>query len=230
VQIVGAAAQSAVQQLVERSRVLAADLLEAAPADVVFEPARGVFSVVGTPARALAWSDLARSSSETLIGESTHQHAAPTFPFGAHAAVVEVDLDTGGVELRRIVVVDDAGVLINPLLAEGQIHGGLAMGIAQALSEGLVIDADGNVRNGTFAEYGILSAAELPSYELVVMETPAPFNPLGAKGVGESGTVGATPAVQSAVIDALAHLGVRHVDMPCTPERVWQAINGRTAS
>ncbi len=138
--------------------------------------------------------------------------------------MVEVDTETGDVRLRRLVAVDDAGRVLNPLLAEGQVHGGLAQGVAQALFEEVRFDADGNPLTTNFADYAIPSAAELPSFELVAMETPTSVNPLGAKGIGESGTIGSTPAVQNAVFDALAHLGVRHVDMPCTPERVWRAI------
>ena len=121
--------------------------------------------------------------------------------------------------------VDDCGTLLNPLLCDGQVHGGLASGAAQALIEEIRYDVDGNPQTSNFADYGIISAAELPSFERVEMVTKSPLNPLGAKGIGEAGTVGSTPAVQNAVIDAVAHLGVRHIDMPCTPERVWRAIN-----
>jgi aerobic carbon-monoxide dehydrogenase large subunit len=147
-----------------------------------------------------------------------------TYPFGAHVAVVEVDVETGDVRLLRLVACDDAGRVPNPLLAEGQRHGGLARSAAQALYEHVAFDPDGNPLTTNFADYAVVSAAELPSFELVDMETPTWVNPLGAKGIGESGTIGATPAIQNAVCDALGHLGVRHVDMPCTPERVWRAI------
>ena len=141
-----------------------------------------------------------------------------------HVAVVEVDTETGGVELKRMVTVDDAGTLINPLIVEGQRHGGIAQGVAQALLEELCYDEDGNPVTSNFADYSIISAAELPSFELEAMETPTPNNPLGAKGIGESGAIGSTPAVQSAVIDALSHLGVRHIDIPLSPQKVWSAI------
>ena len=154
----------------------------------------------------------------------------PTFPFGAHLAVVDVDTETGEVRLERLIAVDDAGRILNPLLVDGQRHGGLAQGAAQALYEQMVYDEDGNPTTSTFAEYAIVSAAELPTFELVAQETPTPLNPLGAKGIGESGTIGSTPAVHNAVIDALAHLGVLHIDMPCTPERVWRAISGQAAA
>ena len=126
--------------------------------------------------------------------------------------------------LTRLVAVDDAGTVLNPLLAEGQRHGGLAQGAAQALLEEVLYDEDGNPTTTTFADYGFVPITELPSFELVAMETPTSYNPLGAKGIGEAGTIGATPAVQNAVVDAVAHLGVRHIDMPTTPHRVWTAI------
>jgi carbon-monoxide dehydrogenase large subunit len=138
--------------------------------------------------------------------------------------VVEVDRDTGAVTILRHIACDDAGTMVNPLLVDGQVHGGVASGIAQALMEEFIYDPDGNPLTATFMDYGLISAAELPSFERLPQETPTPRNPLGAKGIGESGTIGATPAVQNAVVDALAHLGVRHVDIPTTPERVWQAI------
>ena len=147
-----------------------------------------------------------------------------TFPFGAHVAVVEVDLDDGDVRLVRHVAVDDAGVILNPMLAEGQVHGGLAQGAAQALYEEVRFDRYGNPVTTTLASYPMPAASDLPAWETAFMETPTPRNPLGAKGIGESATVGSTPAIQSAVVDALAHLGVVHVDVPCTPERVLAEI------
>ena len=135
--------------------------------------------------------------------------------------MVEVDLDTGLVTPIRHVAVDDCGRILNPLIVAGQQHGGIAQGIAQALWEQYVYDADGNPLTATLTDYAMPSAAEFPSFEAANTETPSPRNPLGAKGIGESGTIGSTPAVQSAVVDALAHLGVRHIDIPCTPERVW---------
>ena len=144
-------------------------------------------------------------------------------------AVVEVDLDTGEVIPLRHVAVDDCGRILNPLIVTGQQHGGIAQGIAQALFEQYVYDDDGNPLTSTLADYAMPSAAELPSFEASNTETPSPLNPLGAKGIGESGTIGSTPAVQSAVIDALRHLGIRHLDIPCTPERVWTAIRDAEA-
>jgi carbon-monoxide dehydrogenase large subunit len=156
----------------------------------------------------------------TFTGENA------TFPFGAHVAVVEVDTETGRTRLRRIVTCDDAGRILNPLLVEGQRHGGIAQGVAQALYEEVRYDEDGNPQTANLADYAFVSAAELPSFDLVPMETPSPVNPLGAKGIGESGCIGSTPAVQSAVLDALTPFGVTHLDMPLGAERVWRAING----
>jgi carbon-monoxide dehydrogenase large subunit len=149
-----------------------------------------------------------------------------TYPFGTHIAVVEVDTETGLARLIRHIAVDDAGRITSPRLAEGQIHGGIAQGVAQALFEEIAFDEDGNCVTGSLASYAIISAADLPSFETERTQTPTPRNPLGAKGIGESGTIGATPAVWNAVVDALGHLGVRTIDMPATPQRVWQAIAG----
>ena len=168
-------------------------------------------------------------SEERLRAESDFVQASSTFPFGAHLAMVEVDLVTGAVELQRFIAVDDAGNLLNPLLAAGQVHGGIATGAAQALYEEIVYDELGNIVTSNFADYAVISAAELPDFERVVTETPTPLNPLGAKGIGESGTIGSTPAIQNAVVDALTHLGVRHVDMPLSPRRVFEAIRVASA-
>lgn len=227
-QLGGVAAVNASDLVIERAREIAADQFEAAVEDVVFESDGGAFHVAGTPARSLGWTEVAAAAAEAgeaLAAETDFQAAGPTFPFGAHVAVVEVDPDTGLARLVRMVACDDAGTIVNPLLADGQRHGGLAQGAAQALLEEFVYDADGNPLTTTFADYTFVSAMELPDFELVSQETPTPYNPLGAKGIGESATIGSTPAVQSAVIDAVAHLGVRHIDMPCTPERVWRAIH-----
>jgi carbon-monoxide dehydrogenase large subunit len=211
--------------VVDQARALAADLLEAAVDDVVLDPARGVFHVAGVPSLGRSWAEVVSSSGAVALSADANEGApSPTFPFGAHVAVVDVDTETGLVRLRRLVACDDAGRILNPLLADGQRHGGIAQGTAQALYEEIRYDADGNPQTTNLMDYGFVSAAELPSFELVGLETPTWVNPLGAKGIGESGTIGSTPAVQSAVCDALLHLGVRHVDIPCTPERVWAAI------
>ena len=171
---------------------------------------------------AAALAELAEQ--ERLFVRSVFTAPGATYPFGAHVAVVEVDVESGKADLVRLVALDDAGVIINPLLAEGQRHGGLAQGAAQALLEEVLYDDDGNPTTSTFADYPIVSATELPSFELVTTETPTNYNPLGAKGIGEAGTIGATPAVQNGVVDAVAHLGVRHVDMPTTPMRIWREV------
>jgi len=224
-QLGGSAVRGAAAEVVEEGRRRAAELLEAPVEDVVLDADRGAFHVVGTPTVSRSWREVADAGDGGgLHAELDFAADQPTYPFGAHVAVVEVDTETGQVRLLRLVACDDAGRVLNPLLAEGQRHGGLAQGAAQALFEEVVFDRDGNPLTSTFADYSFPSAAELPSFELVGLETPTWVNPLGAKGIGESGTIGSTPAVQNAVCDALAHLGVRHVDMPCTPERVWRAI------
>ncbi len=228
-QIGGTAACNASEELVERGRRLAAAELEASPGDVVLDVQTGRFHVAGSPRPALTWRDLAarldaQGRLAELSAEVDFRAPQPTYPFGAHVAVVEVDTETGAVELRRMIALDDAGRIINPLVAEGQVHGGLAAGIAQALHEELTYDEDGNPRNSNLVTYGFPGTTELPSFELVEMQTPTPVNPLGAKGIGESATIGSTPAVQNAVIDALVPFGVRHIDMPVNGERVWRAL------
>jgi carbon-monoxide dehydrogenase large subunit len=227
-QIGGAAVNQAAVDVVEKAKDLAADLFEADRDDIVLDKASGRFHVVGTPAVSRSWAELAKAAvakdGNPLFAEVDLASAGPTFPFGTHVSVVEVDTETGKVTLLRHIAVDDAGRIVNPLLAEGQVHGGIAQGAAQALLEEVVYDLDGNPLTSTFADYSIISAAELPSYETRFTETPTPINALGAKGIGESGTIGSTPAVHNAVCDAVAHLGVRHIDMPTTPLRVWTAI------
>jgi len=228
----GLAVHEAALEMVEQARKLAADALEAAPGDVVLDKVAGRFHVTGTPSVSRSWGELAELAANDggLRTERNSAPPGPTFPFGSHVAVVEVDSETGEVRLVRLVAVDDAGTIINPLLAEGQRHGGLAQGAAQALLEEFRYDPDGNPVTANLADYPMISATELPSFELVGMVTPTPVNALGAKGIGESGTIGSTPAVQSAVVDAVAHLGVRHLDMPATPERLWRAMSGPARS
>ena len=212
--------------LAEKAKAVAARLLEASEADVVLDKERGVFHVAGTPSVTTSWADLAQA--EKASGGLAHNDvinvSGATFPFGAHVSVVEVDTETGQARLVRQVACDDAGKVLNPMLLDGQIHGGIAQGVAQALFEEVIYDADGNPTTSNLADYGFPSAAELPSVEVVHMETPTPVNAIGAKGIGESGTIGSTPAVQSAVVDAVSHLGVKHIEMPCTAQRVWAAI------
>lgn len=223
-QIGGTAVYDAAGSVLDRARSVAARLLEAHPDDVVV--AEGGLAVTGVPARVVAWGEVAaaaQAEGDPLAVALDATQAGATFPFGAHVAVVEVDLDTGRVTPVRHIAVDDCGRVLNPLLVAGQQHGGIAQGMAQALWEEVVYDAHGNPLTATLADYAMPSAAEFPSFEVANTETPTPLNPLGAKGIGESGTIGAMPAVQNAVVDALRHLGVRHLDMPLTAEKVWRA-------
>jgi carbon-monoxide dehydrogenase large subunit len=231
-QLGGTAVARAAEAVLERAKDIAGRLLEADPADVVVTD-DGRLGVVGVPARAYTWAEIATAAvadggDPLAVGLDTNQ-AGATFPFGAHVAVVEVDSETGHVEVLRHVAVDDCGRILNPLLVTGQQHGGIAQGIAQALWEQVVYDEDGNPLTSNLADYAMPSAAELPSFEARNIETPTPLNPLGAKGIGESGTIGSTPSIQNAVIDAVSHLGVRHIDLPCTSERVWRAIQDARA-
>ena len=225
VQLAGSAMADASDKLVELARQAAADLLEAAPGDVVHDRENGAFHVAGTPAVTRTWADLAEASDEEMAGLSDHSQEGATFPCGTHVVVVELDTETGQATIDRVVAVDDSGVIVNPLLAAGQIHGGLAQGIAQGLLEEFRYDADGNPQTTNLADYTAVSTMEVPSYERSFMETPSPRNPLGAKGIGESGSIGSTAAVQSAVIDALSPWGIHHLDMPMTPEKVWAAMD-----
>ncbi|HEX6421354.1 MAG TPA: xanthine dehydrogenase family protein molybdopterin-binding subunit [Acidimicrobiales bacterium] len=232
-QTAGNAVQAASTEVLARARQIAAHLLEASADDIVV--AEGGLSVAGVPASGVSWAGLAAASRDParlpdgveagpLRHEGTFDGGNSTFPFGAHVAVVEVDTETGGVTLRRHVAVDDCGRILNPLLVRGQQHGGIAQGAAQALYEWVQYDADGNPLTANLMDYAVPSAAELPSFEASNTETDSPRNPLGAKGIGESGTIGSTPAIHNAVVDAVSHLGVTHIDMPCTAERVWRAI------
>ena len=270
----GSALWTAANEVLDKSRLLAASLLEADAADIVVAP--GGLAVVGVPAKTVSWAELAAAAETQDQSAGTQypstsaedqdvgtqepsagaDHSSPgrqgpsagtqdpsagtragglaaevdfdqgeaTYPFGAHVSVVEIDADTGDTRLLRHVAVDDCGRILNPLLVRGQVHGGVATGVSQALYEQSVYDADGNPRNTNFADYAIPAASELPRFETNHTETPTPLNPLGAKGVGESGTIGSIPAVQSAVLDALAPLGITHLDMPFTPQKVWRAI------
>jgi len=224
-QLGGMAVHKADLEVKEQARRLAADMMEASEADLELDIDRGLWHVRGDPEAGKTWAEVAsHAGSDGLVAAVHFTEAQPTFPFGSHVAVAEVDTETGKVTLLRHVTVDDAGIVVNPVLTEGQRHGGIAQGAAQALLEEMVYDADGNPLTGTLADYAAITATELPSFELLVSETPTPVNPLGVKGIGEAGTIGATPAVQNAVIDAVSHLGVRHIDMPTTPVRVWAAI------
>jgi len=227
----GSAVHQAARAVRDKARDLASHLLEASPEDIVF--VGGAVGVAGVPERALSWADLAAAAGD---GKNLPEGMEPglaadadfagdgSYPFGAHCAVVEVDTETGDARLVRFFAVDDCGRIINPLLAEGQVHGGIAQGIGQAMLEEVIFDDQGTPRTGSMVDYLIPSIGEVPEVVTATTETPSPNNPLGAKGIGESGTIGSTPAIQNAVVDALSHLGVRHIDMPLTPERVWAAL------
>jgi aerobic carbon-monoxide dehydrogenase large subunit len=227
-QIGGSAVNDACLAVIEEARTLAGELLEVDGADL--EVAEGGLRVVGVPTSSVTWAALAeRAGAEGLRAEIDFTQAGSTFPFGAHVAVVEVDLDTGDVRHLRHVAVDDCGRVLNPLLVQGQQHGGVAQGAAQALYEEIVHDADGTPRTASLIDYAVPTANELPAVEATGTVTPTPLNPLGVKGIGESGTIGAGPAVHNAVLDALAPLGIAHLDMPLTPEKVWRAVRAAGA-
>ena len=226
-QVGGSAVLEASVAIVERARGVAAGLLEANPDDVILDTSEGTFSVIGTPAVSVGWSEVASRAENVgmaLREEVDFMPGGRTFPFGAHLSVVEVDRDTGKVTVLRHLACDDAGTIVNPVLFEGQVHGGSTAGLAQGLVEEFRYDAAGNPLTANLMGYSLVSAGELPSFELVRQETPRLRNPLGVSGIGEAGCSGATPALQNAVVDALAHLGVRHVDIPVTPQRVWRAM------
>ena len=224
-QLGGSAVLRASEAVLAQARSLAAELLEAAVDDVVvFDDGR--LGVTGVPASALGWTELAsaaRERGEPLLHEDDFEQSG-TFPFGCHVAIVEIDRETGAVTLLELVAVDDCGTVINPRLATGQVHGGLAQGVAQMLFEEVRYDADGNPLTATLVDYAMPSAADLPSFRTTHTVTPTPRNPLGAKGIGESGTTGSIGAIWNAVVDALAPFGVRHLDAPFTAERVWRAM------
>jgi carbon-monoxide dehydrogenase large subunit len=228
-QLGGVAVHKAAIEVKEQARQVAADLLEAAEADLELNADSGTWQVRGDPGTGRSWADVAtHAGADGLVAYVQYAGGGATFPFGSHVAVVEVDTETGKVRLIRHVTADDAGTVVSPVLAEGQRHGGIAQGVAQALLEEMLYDPDGNPLTATLADYAAITAAELPSFELVQSETPTDINPLGVKGIGEAGTIGATPATQNAVIDAVSHLGVRHIEMPTTPSRVWAAISEAT--
>lgn len=235
-QMAGGAAQLAAEAVLDRAKNLAARLLEADPADLVAMSSAEGFSgigVVGVPSSTIGWDRLAQAAADegTSLTEAVdYTPEGATHPSGTHASVVEVDLDTGGVRLRSHVAVDDCGTVLNAPVVEGQQHGGSAAGIGQALFEEIVFDQDGNPNSTTFADYLIPSSAELPSFITATMDIPSPESVTGAKGIGENGAIAAPTAVQNAVVDALSHLGVTHVDLPVTPERVWRAIDAASTA
>jgi carbon-monoxide dehydrogenase large subunit len=229
----GIAVVGACDKVIEKAKVIAAGLLEVSPDDLEWTPGR--WSVRGDPEQGRSIAEIALATfaahnlpdgvEPSLDSESTYDPNNFSFPHGTHLCATEVDTETGQVTIRSYVAVDDVGVVVNPLIVEGQVHGGIAQGIAQALYEEAAYDADGNLLTTTLADYLIPSAADLPTFVTDRTQTPSTTNPLGVKGVGEAGTIASTPAVVNAVVDALRPLGVTDVPMPCTAERVWRAIN-----
>jgi carbon-monoxide dehydrogenase large subunit len=229
----GTAIYKSVAKVKEKAKKLAAHMLEAAEEDIVYE--NGKAYVKGAPDSSKTIQEIALQAHvgyslpegmEPFLDETTYYDPPNcTFPFGTHVCVVEVDKDSGEVELKRYVAVDDVGNVVNPLIVDGQVHGGIAQGLAQALYEGAYYDENGSLVTGTMSDYAIPKASMVPTYELSRTVTPSPTNPMGVKGAGEAGTIASTPAVANAVIDALSHLGIKHIDMPLTPERVWRAMN-----
>jgi carbon-monoxide dehydrogenase large subunit len=228
----GIALYNSLQRVKDKARRLGAHLLEADPEDVVFEGGKAY--VKGSPDKAKTIGDIA---AQAALGYSLPRGMEPflddtayydppncTYPFGTHIAVVEVSKDTGQVTLQRYIAVDDVGKQINPMIVNGQIHGGITQGVAQALWEGAVYNENGQLLTNSLMDYALPKASYLPSYELGHTETPTPVNPLGVKGAGETGSIASTPAAVNAVMDALRPMGIRHVDMPLTPERVWRAM------
>ncbi|HWT30429.1 MAG TPA: molybdopterin cofactor-binding domain-containing protein, partial [Propylenella sp.] len=218
----GAAIVATIERLAEELKPAAAEALEAAVADIEF--AAGVFAVAGTDRR-ISFKDVTDSIGEIRDVEVLVSTEGATFPNGCHICEVEIEPETGAVAVLGYVVVDDIGTVINPLLVEGQIHGGIAQGFGQALLEQAIYDPEsGQLLTASFSDYTMPRAADLPLIEVESCPAPTKANRLGVKGVGEAGTVGALPAVISAVCDALSPLGIRHIDMPATPERIWRAI------
>jgi carbon-monoxide dehydrogenase large subunit len=226
----GAAAAIAARKVRDKAKKIAAHLLEVSEEDLVWEP--GKFSVKGAPQKSKTIQEIALAAytnhppgMEAGL-EAVNYYDPPnlTFPFGSYIAVVDIDRGTGAVKIRRFVAVDDCGNIINPMIVEGQIHGGLTMGMAPALFEEIQYDESGNIQGGSFMDYLLPTAMETPVWETDKTVTPSPHHPFGAKGVGESATVGAPPAIVNAVVDALAHLGVTHIDIPVTPEKVWKIL------
>jgi len=227
----GSAIVKSLDKIIEKGAKIAAHKLEASEDDLEF--ADGKWTVKGTD-KSVAFGDVALTAyvphdypeglEPGMDFSSFYDPANFTYPFGAHIAIVEVDKDTGQVKLKRFIAVDDVGNVINPMIVDGQIHGGLAQGIGQALLEGAVYDENGQLINGSYMDYAIPRADDFPSFEVDRQVTPCPHNPLGVKGAGEAGTIGSTPAVVNAVMDALSPFGIKQVEMPLTAERVWRAM------
>lgn len=228
-QLGGSAVLGAGEAAIEKAKVIVARQLEASASDVIVTD-RGTLGVAGVPGAEMTWGQVAEFAAAEdpnapgLEADFRFDTKGSTFPFGTHVCVVEVDTETGETEILRMVTFDDAGNVMNPILIQGQVHGGVAQGIGQALTEQVVYDDEGYLLSGNLTSYLIPSSMDVPSIEVTNPQTPSPHNPLGVKGIGEAGTIGSTPAVQNAVIDAIRHLGVDHIDMPLTPNRVWTAL------
>jgi carbon-monoxide dehydrogenase large subunit len=230
----GVALYNSLQKVKEKAKKLAAHLLEAAAEDMVYDATAGKLYVKGSPDKAKTIQDIAAAAAvayslphgmEPFLDDTAYYDPPNcTYPFGTHICMVEVDKDTSEVKILRYVAVDDVGRVINPMIVDGQVHGGIAQGVAQALWEGAVYDENGQLVTGSLMEYAVPKAGFFPTFELSRTETPSPTNPLGVKGAGETGTIASTPAVVNAVMDALAPFGVRHIDMPLTPEKIWRAM------
>jgi aerobic carbon-monoxide dehydrogenase large subunit len=230
----GTAVYGAAEKVLAKARLIAAHLLEASETDLQFVD--GTFSVAGTSGPSITIQEVAGAASlaadlpdgmePNLTADYHFDPPNFTWPFGTHICVVEVDTETGMTTVRRFVAVDDCGRIVNPQIVDGQLHGGIAQGIAQALYEHATFDEDGQPTAATLADYAVPAASDLPSFDLDQTVTLSPTNPLGAKGIGESGAIGSSPAVVNAAIDALAARGVTHLDMPLTPQRVWRALDG----
>ncbi len=226
----GAAAAIAARKLRDKARKIAAYLLEVSEEDLEWEP--GVFFVKGAPEKKktiqeIVFAAYTNHPQGMEAGfEATHYYDPPnlTFPFGSYICVVDIDKETYEIKVRRFVAIDDCGNIINPMIVQGQVHGGLTQGIAPAMYEEFIYDEDGNILNGTFMDYLVPTAVESPSWETGHTITPSPHHPIGAKGVGESPTVGAPPAIANAIVDALAPLGITHLDIPITPYKIWKAL------
>jgi carbon-monoxide dehydrogenase large subunit len=233
----GTAIVNAIEQLIDKAKAIAASLLEVDTEKISFED--GIFRAEGVDQS----TSLADVAMEAYVAKKIRPGMEPglsatnffepenfTFPFGTHVCSVEVDRETGEIQINRFLAVDDCGKVINPLLVEGQIHGGIVQALGQALLEEAVYDESGQLITGTLMDYAIPKAHQLPWLETARTETPSPVNPLGIKGVGEAGTIGATPAIVNAVVDALSPLGIHHIDMPLTPMKIWSLIQGKEAS
>jgi carbon-monoxide dehydrogenase large subunit len=229
----GLAIAGACDKVIDKARLIAAHQMECAAEDLQFD--KGVFSVKGSPEKAVPIAAIAFAAftahnlpdgvEPNLEAQYTHDPKNFSWPFGTHVCVVEVDTETGKVDVLKYVAVDDCGNQVNPLIVEGQVHGGVVQGLAQALYEEAVYDSDGNLKTTNLAEYLVPAACDVPPITTDFTVTPSPTNELGVKGIGEAGTIGAASTVMNAVIDALAGLGVTHLDMPASPNNVWKAIN-----